>query len=480
MPKIERHDIDALNLSLTVTLEKEEFKKKFNSEFHKLRQRVSIKGFRPGKTPEMVVKRMYGETLFSETIQNLLNGVISDFMEETKVNFLGQPIPSEDTPPNTGVNFNKIDDMIFKFDMGLAPTIEPKGVDSGDTYTKIVPEVPTDWVEDAFLSDRKRMGERLQVEDKIQSNDVVKVAAKEVGGTHESSFSVLVEMLTDDAKDVFEQHKKGDSFQMNVYHLEKDSTEDKVRKYFLLLEDDTTQVGEMFHLTIEEVTRVTVAELNEEYFTKSYGPTVTSEEQAKEYIKNEYIKHFENDSFGLMVREMQDVLIAKNTDIALPDTFLKRWLLIANPNNTVELIEKEYEGFAKNLRWDLVRDAITQKFDVQITEGDVLNVFKDKARQMYGGGQYGDDIVNMLAEHIMNDVKVKDKKEYNGAIDTARYIKFFGAVAENVTIDTKIVTLDEFNKTREEAIQKATKEREAAPSTLESNLDEVEYEEIVD
>ncbi len=480
MPKIERHDIDALNLSLTVTLEKEEVKKKFNSEFHKLRQRVSIKGFRPGKTPEAVVKRMYGESIFSEIIQNLLNESISGFMEESKLNFLGQPIPSEDTPSNPNVNFNKIDDMTFKFDMGAAPEIEPKGVSKSDVYTKIVPEVPTDWVEDAFTSDRKRMGERLQVEDKIQSNDVVKVAAKEVGGTHESSFSVLVEMLTDDAKDVFEQHKKGDSFQMNIYHLEKDSTEDKVRKYFLLLEDDATQVGEMFHLTIEEVTRVTIAELNEEYFTKSYGPTVTSEEQAKEYIKNEYIKHFENDSFGLMVRDIQNILIAKNTDIALPDAFLKRWLLIANSNNTVELIEKEYDGFAKNLRWDLTRDAITRKFDVQITEGDVLNVFKDKARQMYGGGQYGDDIVNMLAEHIMNDVKVKDKKEYNGAIDTARYIKFFGAVAENVTVDTKVVTLEEFNKTREEAINQATKERETAPSALESNLDEVEYEEIID
>jgi trigger factor len=480
MPKIERHDIDALNLSLTVTLEKDEVKKKFNSELHKLRQRASIKGFRPGKTPEMVVKKMYGESLFSEIIQNLLNASISEFMEESKLSFLGQPIPSADTPPNADVNYNKIDDMIFKFDMGAAPEIEPKGVAKSDVYTKIVPEVPADWVEEAFLSDRKRMGERKLVEDAIQDNDVVKVAAKEVGGTHESSFSVLVEMLTEDAKDVFKQHKQGDSFQMNIHHLEKDSTEEKVRKYFLLLEDDSVKVGEMFHLSIEEVTRVTIAEVNEEYFTKSYGPSVTSEEQAKEYIKNEYIKHFETDSFGLMVRDIQSALIEKNADITLPDTFLKRWLLIANSNNTEELIEKEYEGFAKSLRWDLTRDAITKKFDVQVTEGDILNVFKEKTRQMYGGGQYGDDIVNMLAEHVMKDVKAKNVKEYNEAVDEARYVRFFHAVAENITVDTKVVTLDEFNKIRQEAISQAAKERETAPSTLESNLDEVEYEEIAD
>jgi trigger factor len=480
MPKIERHDIDALNLSLTVTLEKEEVKKKFNSELNKFRQKASIKGFRPGKTPEMVIKRMYGESLFSEIIQNLLNGSISEFMEESKFSFLGQPIPSEDTPPNANVNFNKIDDMIFKFDMGAAPDVEPKGVDASDTYTKIVPEIPNDWIEEAILSDRKRMGERLLVEDLIQDNDVVKIAAKEVAGTHESSFSVLVDMLTEDAQDVFKQHKKGDSFQMNIHHLEKDSTEEKVRKYFLLLEDDTTKVGEMFHLTIEEVTRVTVAEMNEDYFTKSYGPTVTNEEQAKEFIKGEYTKHFETDSFGLMVRDIQRELIAKNADITLPDAFLKRWLLIANSNNTEELIEKEYEGFATSLRWDLTREAISKKFDIQVTEDDILNVFKEKARKMYGDGQYGNEIVNMLAEHIMKDIKAKNKKEYNEAVDEARYVRFFNAVAENITIDTKVVTVDEFNSIRQEAINQATKERETPISMLENNLDEVEYEEIVD
>ena len=221
------------------------------------------------------------------------------------------------------------------------------------------------------------------------------------------------------------------------------------------------------------------AEYNEEYFTKSYGGAVSSEEEAKEFIKKEYENHFEADSFGLMTREMQKDLVEKNADMPLPDAFLKRWLLMANQNNTVELIEKEYEGFAKNLRWDITRDAINAKFDIQITEGDILKVFKDKARQMYGGGQYGDDIVNMLAEHVMNDVKAKNKKEYNEAVDTARFVKFFEVLAENVPVNKQYVTIDEFNKIREEAIAQASKERETDQvTTLEKNVEEAEYEEI--
>ena len=481
MPKVERHDIDSLNLSLTVTLEKDEVKKQFNSELNKFRQKASIKGFRPGKTPEMVIKRMYGESILGDIIQNLLNGSVSKFMEEEPKNYLGQPVPSADTPSNRGVSANKIEDMVFKFDMGFAPNIDPKGVEPTDTYVKYVPEVPQQWIDDAFLSDRMRQGERLSAEDLIQEKDIVKLNAKEVNGTHTSTFSVLVEVLTDDAKDVFKQHKKGDSFQMDINHLEKDSTEEKVRRYFLNLEedDDTTQVGEMFHLTVEDVTRVTMAELNEDYFTKSYNGAANTEEEAKEFIKKEYEANFEHDSFGLLVGKMQKELIEKNADIELPDAFLKRWLLLANPNNTEELIEKEYAAFAKNLRWDLTRDAISGKFDVQISDGDILNVFKDKARQMFNGGQYGDDILNMLAEHVMNDVKAKNKEEYNEAIDTARFIKFFGVLAENVTIDKRYVSIEEFRKISSEAMSQAAKDRDDnQTTTLEKNVEEAEYEEI--
>ena len=479
MPKVERHDIDSLNLSLTVTLEKSEVKKQFNSELNKFRQKASIKGFRPGKTPEMVIKRMYGESIFGEIIQNLLNGSISKFMEEEPRNYLGQPIPSEDTPSNKGVSTNKIEDMVFKFDMGYVDNIEPKGADITDTYTKYIPEVPEKWVDDALLSDRQRLGERLAVQDLIQEKDVVKVSAKEVNGTHTSNFSVLVEMLTDDAQDVFKQHKQGDSFQMSIYHLEKGASEAKVRKYFLLLEDDdNTEVSEMFHLTIDEVTRVTLAEFTEDYFTKSYGGAANSEEEAKAFIKKEYESHFEHDSFGLMVGEMQRELTAKNTEIQLPDTFLKRWLLLANPNNTEELIEKEYDAFTKNLRWDLTRDFLRVKFDIQTTEADILEIFRDKTRQMYSG-QFGADIVDMLAGHVMEEARTKNKKDYEEAVNTANFIKFFTVVSEKVTIDKQYVSIDEFNKIREEAMSRASIERENDQmTTLEKNVEEAEYEEI--
>jgi trigger factor len=476
MPKVERHDIDALNLSCTVTIEKDEIKKRYNSELNRFRQKASIKGFRPGKTPEMMVKKMYGESIFSEILNDLMGKAVTGFITDNNLAILGQPIPSEDSPKNEGISQNNIQDLNFKFDFGLAPQFELKGVSAADNYTRVLPEIPQDWVDDAFTSDRKRLGERTQVTDTIQENDLVKISAKEVVGTLESTFTVLTEMLTDDAKDVFKSQKQGDTFQMNIFEIEKESTTQRVRRYFLNLEDDDTrEIGEMFKLTIEEVTRITMAELNEEYFTKSYSENIKTEAAAKDFIKSEYYRYMDNDIFGLLVRAMQKELQEKNNDIALPDAFLKRWLMYINPEkNTPELLEKEYEAFSKNLRWDLVKDNINEKFNIHVHDEDILEMFKDKVRSSYGN-QFGEDVLLMLAQHVMDDAKKKKTKEYKDAVDVANYLKFFRTVSNNVTIIDQIVPMETFNTIRDAALKSAEVER-GSITTIEENINEVEEE----
>ncbi len=478
MPKVERHDIDTLNLSVTVTLEKDELKKRYNSEINRYKQKAAVKGFRAGKVPEMVVKKMFGGSVFQDIINESIEKAVSGFIQENAANILGQPIPSVDSPKNEGVTQYNIDDLVFKFDLGLAPEFEVKGIAASDNYTKVLPEIPQDWIDNALESDRNRMGERKTTEDNIQLKDTFKLTVKEVKGTHFGEFTVLCEMLTEEMQEVFMSHKNGDSLQINLFHLEKDSTEDRVKRYFLGFEEDqmATEVSEMFDATISEVTRVIAAELNEEYFQKSYGEAVSTEEEAKAFIKGEYYKYMDNDSFGLMVRNIQKELIERNNDIALPDEFLKRWLLFANPKNTEEIIEREYNSFAKNLRWDLVRDAINVKFDVKVLEEDIVDIFKEKVRQMYGGQGFDDSLIAMLSQHVMNDVKTKNKKEYNEAVETAQFLKFFKAITNNVTITEQYVPMDEFNAIRTRELASAEAERELQPTTLEDNI--AEFEEV--
>jgi trigger factor len=478
MPKIDRHDIDDLNISFTVTLEKNEIKNKYNSELNRLRQRASIKGFRQGKVPEMVLRKMYGDNLYSEVLNSLSGNAVADFIEENKFNILGQPIPSEDSPKNN-FNPNKLEDIVLKFDIGLSPAFEIKGMEKTATYTKHYPETPQDWVDGAFDSERRRHGKSEAVTTAIKDNDMVKIAMKEVGGDKEATPSFLVksDILTEDAYDLFLKFKTGDKFQINVFEIEKNLTRAQILSNYFAIDDESTAINEMFDCTIEEVTRIEDAELNEEFFQKAYGEGITNEAEARAYILNVYKKHFEADAFGLLIRDLRDTLIEKNNDMPLPDEFLKRWLMYINPKNTKELVEADYPNFSTNLRWDLVRSKIEEEYNVHVHDEDIKQVFKDRAAQVYGG-QFEESLLEMLADMMMKEAQKKDKKQFEDAKETAFSMKFFQTVANNVTIEEKIVPMEEFQKIREAAIAKMNKET-ASASTISTNIDESEYEEVV-
>ena len=146
MPKVERHDIDALNLSVTITLEKDELKKRYNSEINRYKQKAAVKGFRAGKTPEMVVKKMFGGSIFQDLLNEFIEKSVSGFIQDNSINILGQPIPSEDSPKNEKVTQYNIDDLVFKFDLGLVPEFEVKGISASDNYTKVLSDISYDCI----------------------------------------------------------------------------------------------------------------------------------------------------------------------------------------------------------------------------------------------------------------------------------------------------------------------------------------------
>ena len=76
--KIVRKDIDNLNASLTITIEKGDYDKKFKSELNKYKDKVQMKGFRKGKTPTSVINKLYGKSILADTINKVLQESLSN------------------------------------------------------------------------------------------------------------------------------------------------------------------------------------------------------------------------------------------------------------------------------------------------------------------------------------------------------------------------------------------------------------------
>jgi trigger factor len=456
MANIERHNIDDLNLSVAVTLTKEELSAKFKSELNRFAQRAAVKGFRKGKTPVSYIKKMYGGEIFSEIVNEMISSNVSNFMQENKLDLLGQPIPSEEKFDND-FGMDNIQDLKFSFDMGLAPQFELQGLTTDSKFSKYIPEIPTKWIEEAFEADRNRVGERATIDGgDLQEKDMIKLDVKEVDGSVEANITVLFDDLSDDLKTAFATKKVGETLTFDIYKIEKDADENRVRKYILGLEEGVT-FGADFEGTISEITRIGAAEMNEAFFTKAYGETVTNEAQAREFLVGEFSKYMVGDTWGLLLRDLQEHLIQANP-MNLPDIFLKRWLAFSNEKNTPELVERDYARFSNNLRWTMIRDQIIEKHNVQLHDEDIMAVYKDRVRSSYGA-QLGDEFLDYFAQRMMEEGLKKKSKEHDDVVESAMFDKVFRVVAAQVDVVDTHISWDEFDAKRAAAIATAKESR---------------------
>ena len=128
MPNVVRTDIDALNAVLTVSILKEDYLPKVKKDMKTFTQRSPMKGFRPGKTPPKLVETMYGPEFVMDAVNKTLEETLNNYLKTEKPDIFGQPISSENQD-DFKFNPRQPSDFTMKFDLGLMPQIDVKGLD---------------------------------------------------------------------------------------------------------------------------------------------------------------------------------------------------------------------------------------------------------------------------------------------------------------------------------------------------------------
>ena len=113
-------------------------------------------------------------------------------------------------------------------------------------------------------------------------------------------------------------------------------------------------------------------------------------------------------------------------------------------NLNEENIETEYQRIRPDLVWQLTREAIAKQLELKVEEQDILAVARMLAQSQFA--QYGmtnlpDDVLDKYGRDILNDPKSREHV-VNQAVD----MKLYYAIRENVTIDNKTVSVQQFNE----------------------------------
>jgi len=80
-----------LKASLSVIVDKGIIQKKLDEKLNELQTKVQLKGFRPGKVPQKVIKDQFGKVIYGEVIDGILKETSTKAIEDNKLKVAGQP-----------------------------------------------------------------------------------------------------------------------------------------------------------------------------------------------------------------------------------------------------------------------------------------------------------------------------------------------------------------------------------------------------
>lgn len=458
MSKVVRSDVDSLNTVLAVTVEKSDYEPKFLSELKKYKNQAQIKGFRKGKTPISVLKKMFGKGVLSEIVNDQFQETLFNYIKDEKLNVLGQPLLTDEQEP-LEFDLKELEDYELKFELGLAPDFEIAGLGKTESITRYKIEIEDDVIEKDLSNARSRLGTYEHPEDGIEEGDSLKLEIKELdesGAIKEdglvSDFVLLVTDVREEFKADMLARKQGDTFRVNLMTIEKHERDEEkqlefIRTYYLRLpQGDETVFNPEFEATIQEVSRLKEAELDETFFKGMFGEDteVADEEGAKEMIRKDYDEIYAKQIDSLVYKSILDRVLELN-EIPLPDAFLKKWLVTNNGEKIKERFDTEYDKFAQQTRRSILYTRLKDQFEIEASEEDIRAKATENARQMvfqYLGGN--ESFLPQLVERSL-----QNQEQVEGFYEQVVTDKMIVKLKEEIVEMEEVISLDDFQKMME-------------------------------
>lgn len=446
---ITQEKVDNLLAKVRVNLKKEDYEPKVKQQLKTLSKQVSLKGFRPGMVPMDMVKKMYGNGVLVEELNKVLQEEVYKFIDEQKIDIIASPVPSTDQ--KLDIDINAMKDVDFVYEIAIAPELSLDFIANTPALTKYKIKVEDKMLDDEMLRIRGRFA-TYEYPEVIGEKDVLTFTVEELNsdgslkeGGQNTVTTLSADLMKDDAKAKVLPLKKQESFEYNVFEL-MDRDRESVAKNILNMNDLTAldTVGDKFRLTLNNITRNVPAEINEEFFVKVYGPDgPKTEAEMRSAIQSDLDAYFDGNTDRLLVNDIYKVVL-ENLNFPLPDEFLKRWLDVTKENNlTPEDIEKEYPQFSKSLRWSLVQKKIIGENNIEITPDEIANRVRVNMIQQlrqYGMKDIGQEWVEQFVQKQLADKKVVSETK-----EQLREDKVLDAIKTKIKVNTKEVTLEDFN-----------------------------------
>ena len=422
--KISVRNLEPTKVKLTVTVEPEELNPYLDAARKEIAKQVNVPGFRKGHVPGKIIDQRIGfAAVAGEAVNDAVPELYSKALDEKKIRPMAQPeFDVQDVPQSA----NDETKLKFTATVERRPDIELPEID-GLEIAISKPEVKDEDVDKRLETLRQRFGTLVGVDRPAAKGDFANIdlTAEIDGETVDSQEGVSYELGSNTMLDGLDEALDGLS-----------AGEETTFEGTLEAGDHEGQKATV-KVKVNSVKAEELPELDDEFASEA------SEFDTLDELKADIRKAAAQDAEGRQATEARDAFIAKlqeGLEIPVPKgvkaNMVEEQLKGMTPDPekaTKEQKAQAEETVEKELRDQMVLDALAEKLDVQVSQSDVFNFLASIAQQ------YGMDPNNFIQAIIKNGQlgsAVQEVGRSKGLLAGMRAVKF--------TADGEVVDLSGF------------------------------------
>lgn len=426
--------------SIKINMKEEDYQPKIEEKVKEYRKKANLKGFRPGKVPASIIKKMYGKAIKVEEINQLLSESLPRYIQENDIKVVGEPLP--DMEASKDIDWDNQADFEFVYDIGFVNdfTYELSDKVKVEKYNIKVSDKEVD---ETIENLRKQFSTNEQVEKSENKEDVLEGRLVQESSGIENETTIDLNRYDEDKIKKFIGVSKGETITFDIRELFPEDTE--VSLLVGKKPEEVADIAGEFQFTVQEIQRKAPAEINQDFFNQVFGEgEVNSEEEFKQKVRETIKENYDRESENLLLRDLRDFYV-ENTEIEVPGDFLKRWLLVKYEGEvTEEQVEEEFESYIKELKWSLISNKIAEEREIKVEHEDVKAKARETIENQLGQSGLLQQLGDNLDPFVDNYLKGDNGNNYMNVFNEARSEKILDTIRENVSIEEQEVTVDEF------------------------------------
>lgn len=420
-------EIQHLNESerkINIEMPQEETQKYFEEILKKEAKKLTVPGFRKGKAPLSLIKKMYGDALFYESLDKIAQNKFWDEMDIQGIEVVGVPVLTDlDLKEDGGLKFE------IKFE--VLPKIEIDNLEEIEVEKEEF-EISEKFVEDyieyiRFKLRKEELADEVESMEYLVGLEIVNQSEKsETSPTPENKILPIYLKhpdLNQEFVNLLIGKKLNDEFETSIpltnsaEEQEKNSEEKKIN-----------------HYKIVEIKKVILPEINDELAKNYTGGKIETLDELKKAIVEEELAYQNQEAKSTLRNSIKNAFIQKFNFTPPPS-------LVEKQRTEMEKeIKAKYKGSSitdeaqkfikevaeRDVKWFLIREAIIDKYNLKLTNEEIDSYAQEIAEK------YNQDKNAVLRYLQSNKSNLLFEKETD---------KFYDFILSKVKIQTKKVVI---------------------------------------